>query len=74
MKRAIIKYFRDRRNRGRMVVRLTPMQSVPITTNVVISNQSHGEVYPIQHYVTKFVSDLRQVSGFFYGYSGVLHQ
>ena len=27
-----------------------PMQSVPITTNV-ISNPDHGEVYWIQHYV-----------------------
>jgi len=41
-----------------------PMQSVPITTNVLNSNTVHGEVYSIQHYVTKFVSDLRQVSGF----------
>jgi hypothetical protein len=40
------------------------MQSVPITTNVVSSNSAHGEVYLIQHYVIKFVSDLRQVSGF----------
>ena len=24
----------------------------------------HGEVYSIQHYVIKFVSDLRQVGGF----------
>ena len=28
------------------------------------SNPAHGEVYLIQHYVIKFVSDLRQVSGF----------
>jgi len=36
-----------------------PVQSVPITTNVVSSNpvQLHGEVYSIQHYVTKFVGD-----------------
>ena len=40
------------------------VQSVPITTNVVISNPAHGEVYSIQHYVVKFVSDLRQVGGF----------
>jgi hypothetical protein len=37
---------------------------VPITTNVVSSNPSHGEVYSIQHYVIKFVSDLRQIDGF----------
>jgi len=41
-----------------------PMQSVPITTNVVSSNPAHGEVYSIQHYVIKFVSDFRQVGGF----------
>ena len=40
------------------------MQSVPITTKVLSSNPSHGEVYWIQHYVIKFVSDLRQVCGF----------
>ena len=40
------------------------MQSVPITTNVVSSNCVHGKVYSIQHYVIKFVSDLRQVGGF----------
>jgi hypothetical protein len=28
------------------------------------SNSVHGEVYSIQHYVIKFVSDLKQVSGF----------
>ena len=40
------------------------VQSVPITTNVVSSNPVHGQVYSIQHYVVKFVSDLRQVGGF----------
>ena len=41
-------------------------QSVPIaiTPKVVSSNLVHGEVYSIQHYVIKFVSDLRQVGGF----------
>ena len=42
-----------------------PMLSVPITTNVVSSNPAHGEVNSIKHYVIKFVSDLRQVGGFF---------
>jgi len=38
-----------------------PIQSVPITTEVV----SSCEVYSIQHYVTvKFVSDSRQFGGF----------
>jgi hypothetical protein len=35
-----------------------------ITTNVVSSNPALGDVYSIQHYVIKFVSDLRQVGGF----------
>ena len=40
------------------------MQSVPITTKVVSLNPAHGEVYSIQNYGIKFVSDLRQVGGF----------
>jgi hypothetical protein len=40
------------------------VQSVPITTNVLSSNPVHGVVYSIEHYVKKFVSDLRQVGGF----------
>jgi len=40
------------------------MQSVPITTTIVSSNPAYGEVYSIQHYVIKFVSDLWQVGGF----------
>jgi hypothetical protein len=35
---------------------LLPIQSVPITTNVVSSNHVHGEVYSIQHYVKKLQS------------------
>jgi len=52
------KYFR----RGRDLQLY--LQSVPITTKVVRSNPVHGEVYSIQHYVIKFVSDLQQVGGF----------
>ena len=40
-------------------------QSVSITTKVVSSIPVHGEVYWIQHYLLKFVSDLGQVDGFF---------
>ena len=40
------------------------MQPVPITTKGVSLNPVCGEIYLIQHYVIKFVSDLRQVSGF----------
>jgi len=42
----------------------TYMQSVLITINVVILNPAHWDVYSIQHYVMKFVSDLQQVCGF----------
>jgi len=38
-----------------------PVQLVPITTKVMSSNPIHGEMYLIQHYVIKFVSDLRQL-------------
>ena len=37
------------------------MQSMPITAKFVSLNPAHGEVYSIQHYVIKFISDLRQV-------------
>ena len=37
---------------------------VGFTTTCAIRNPVHGEVYSIQHYVIKFVSDLRQVGGF----------
>jgi hypothetical protein len=43
------------------------VQSVSITTKVVSLNPVHGDVYPIQHYVIKFVSDLLMVLS---GYSG----
>ena len=33
-----------------------PVQSVPITIKVLISNPVRGEMYSIQHYVIKFVS------------------
>jgi hypothetical protein len=44
-----------------------PVQSVCITTKVVSLNPAHGKVYSIQHYVIKFVSDLRQVGGILLG-------
>jgi len=40
------------------------VQSVPITTKAVSSNPTHGNVYSIQQYVIKFVSDLQQVCDF----------
>ena len=53
----------ERGRRGCMDLQL-PMQSVPITTNVVSSNPADGEEYWIQHYVIKFVSVLWQFGGF----------
>ena len=39
-------------------------KSVPITTKVMSSDPNNGEMYSMQHYVIKFISDLRQVGGF----------
>ena len=36
------------------------------TLKVVSSNPAHVELYAIQHYMIKFVSDLQQVGGFLY--------
>ena len=62
----IIISLNRRGSRDRMVVRFTTTCaiSVSITTKLVSWNPFHGEVYPIQHYVIKFVSDFRQVGGF----------
>ena len=49
-----------RRGRDRMVDLQLPMQSVTITTNVVLSNPAQST----QHHVLKFVNDLRQVGCF----------
>ena len=49
--------------RGRMVVGFATTCSIS-ATKVVSLNPAHGEVYSIQHYVIKFVSDLWQVGGF----------
>ena len=40
------------------------MQSVPITSKVASLHPADGEVSSIQHYVIKFVSDLRKVCDF----------
>ena len=37
------------------------MQSVPISAKAVSSNPAHDKVYSIQHYIIKFVNDLRHV-------------
>ena len=48
------------------------MQSVPITTNIMSLKPAHGEVYWIQYYMIKFVSDLQEDGGFLQS-SGFLH-
>ena len=56
-----------RRGRDRMEVGITTdlcNQCLPPFLKVVSSNPAHCEVYAIQHYVIKFVSDLLRVSGF----------
>jgi hypothetical protein len=40
---------------------------MPITTKTASSNSAYGEMYLIQYYVIKFVSDLWQVGVFFRG-------
>ena len=40
------------------------VKSVPITTNAMNSNPTHGKVYSIQLYMIHVVSDLRQDDGF----------
>jgi hypothetical protein len=45
----------------RMVVGFT---TTAIKAKVLSMNAARGEVYSIQHYVIKFVTDLRQVGGF----------
>jgi len=57
--------LRGRRGRDRMVLDLLlPMQSVLITTNKCEFEPRSGKVNSMQHYVIKFVIDLRQVGGF----------
>jgi hypothetical protein len=50
------------RVRDRIIVEVTTIYA--ITTKLVRSVHVHSEVYSIQHYVIKSVSDLRQIGGF----------
>jgi hypothetical protein len=47
-----------------MVVGFAATCAINAYHQVVSSKPVHGEVYSIQHYVTKCVIDLRQVVGF----------
>ena len=55
-------FLKSRLHPDRILV--LPVQSLPITTNVVSLNLAHGKVHSKQHYVIKFVSDLWKVCGF----------
>jgi len=51
--------------RGRMVVGFTTTYAISAYHHSRCEFESHsGEVYPIQHYAIKFVSNLGQVGGF----------
>ena len=50
-------WYTSCRGRDRMVVGFTTTYAVS-ATNFVSLNPVHGEVYSIQHYVIKIVSDL----------------
>jgi hypothetical protein len=49
-------FLRGCRGRDRMVVLQLPMQSVPITTNVVSLNPTRGRMYSIQHNVIYIIT------------------
>jgi hypothetical protein len=52
---------KGRRGQDHMVVGFITTYAISaITTKVVSSNPVHGEMYSIQYYKIKFVSDLRQ--------------
>ena len=57
--------IRDHHDRDRMVVGFTPTYAISNYHDWCLSsNPVHDEVYSIQHYVIKFVTDLRQVCSF----------
>ena len=56
-------FERARHGRDRIVVGFITY-AMPITTNVASSNPAHCEVYSIQYYVMKLVSNVWQVSLF----------
>ena len=67
----ILENIRSRAGRDRMIIWLTNCICNQWLSQLNL--RVHGEVYSIQHYMIKVVSDLRQVSGF-PGYPGFLHQ
>ena len=52
-----------KRNKARAFLDLRPPRpSVTIITEIVSSTFAHGEIYSMQHYIIKFVSDLLHAS------------
>jgi hypothetical protein len=57
--------YRDRRDRDRMVVGFTTTYITSVYHHYVLSsNPTYYEMYSLQHYVMKFVGDLRHVCSF----------
>ena len=63
----------DRHDGDRMVVEFTTTHAISAYHNCCCKFESRSG-RGVQHYVIKFVSDLRQVGGFLRGSSGFLHQ
>ena len=53
-----VRHGHDRVTIRVVVVFTTTCANVPITTKVVSLNPIHGEMYLLQHYIIKLVSDL----------------
>jgi len=62
--KTLLELKRGRCGRDRLVVGFTTTCVISAYDQVVRSNPAHGEVYSIQHYMIKFVCDLRQVGRF----------
>ena len=57
------KRFQRRRFKCEKLMDDKRIQTVPIATNVVSLNSTHGKVYSMQNYVIHFASDIRQIGG-----------
>jgi hypothetical protein len=61
---SVLKFQSKEQRKKRQLDLQLPLKAVYISIKVMSFNPSHGEVYLIQRYAIKFVSDLRQVGGF----------
>ena len=60
----VVRFFPIQTRKSFHQISLIVYEDTRFSSKSVNSNPDHGEVYSIQHYVIKFVSDLRQVGGF----------